>query len=71
MSNEAKNQKHPTRRETHAMSDLLPCPFCGCGSQRIQKLHEHYQVCCNECGARTAAYQCKNDTIEAWNIRAE
>lgn len=53
------------------MSDrkLLPCPFCGSDSLRIQLFHQCYQVCCNECASRSGAYLRQNDAVYAWNRR--
>ena len=55
------------------MSDeLKPCPFCG-GEAEITKWHEGYFVECkaHHCGGTIGAYKTEEETIEAWNTRAE
>lgn len=52
--------------------ELKPCPFCG-GEAEITKWHEGYFVECREqsCGGTIGAYKTEEETIEAWNTRAE
>lgn len=49
--------------------EALPCPFCGDDSNRVMKLHGHYCVICNGCGARAWAFPHKSEAIKTWNRR--
>lgn len=54
---------------------LKPCPFCG--GKAYRKINydfdgkEIYNVCCENCNARTEYGYSEQEAIEAWNRRAE
>ena len=57
------------------MSELKPCPFCGCQTATDIKLTDigvgsNYVMECDNCAASTGAIPYDEDTIEAWNTRA-
>lgn len=50
------------------MTELKPCPFCG-GQAHI--MHEGHWIMCEDCQSESGYYETKEETIEAWNRRAE
>ena len=69
------------REEGEAMSELLPCPFCGDrafthdfswhASQFAGHMFEkpYWQVICTGCRAAIGDYDTRAEAIEAWNTR--
>lgn len=51
------------------MTDLKPCPFCGCDSPfRFQEIG--YGVQCGECWCNLQGFDSQYEADEAWNTRA-
>lgn len=53
------------------MTDLKPCPFCGCSDVGA---YENYSMCavevvCQECNAIVRSYRNLDDAIRKWNRR--
>lgn len=59
------------------MSELKPCPFCGCSDhgvhlQKVYYPNEEYlrwKIICEECGAEVSEKVTPERAIEAWNRR--
>lgn len=52
------------------MTNLLPCPFCGSEAKYGLTMRGE-EVCCLYCGAAMPRFTTDDETIEAWNKRAE
>ena len=58
------------------MTELKPCPFCGCDKPELEEriitdYHiKSYQVVCFLCAASTAFHISKEEATKAWNRRA-
>ena len=53
-----------------AMTELLPCPFCGGEAQVRGSFMDGFRVeCCGLCFASTQRYRTEAEAIEAWNTR--
>ena len=55
------------------MSELKPCPFCGCKDSGILTTpYDGYwfAVFCENCMAQTRKCRQEKDAVEAWNRRA-
>lgn len=53
------------------MSELKPCPFCGCkdiGIETIEKYENHY-LYCKHCNIEQPLYNSLEEAIDAWNRR--
>lgn len=55
--------------------ELKPCPFCGMDAKIIREADEDgdrfYYVYCLGCDSATAGYGTREESIAAWNRRAE
>lgn len=55
------------------MSELKPCPFCGCPASIYDYKHNEmplgYDVHCLGCEVTTKSYKTKEEAIEQWNTR--
>lgn len=71
-----------SRIKENDMSELKPCPFCGCGDRRvgIRRMGSNgYRVCCSRCGSLGPHVSVKEwngqkeiaqkKAIEKWNER--
>lgn len=54
------------------MSELKPCPFCGCAA-RLMLVGADYAVVCTECHGAIFPFseQTEEDAIRFWNHRAQ
>lgn len=50
------------------MSDLLPCPFCGCNADIIDA-DDGFQAYCRDCRAMPQAANTYELAVKAWNTR--
>lgn len=59
-------------RASPAMTDLLPCPFCGhrAETQQYGLRTEAWAVWCVECNAQMESISTEAEAITAWNRRA-
>jgi len=52
------------------MSDLKPCPFCGCDDIGVALwCEESYHAMCNVCETETGPCSAKDIAIDKWNAR--
>lgn len=52
------------------MTELKPCPFCGCEETRAIKDDLWHYGQCDDCGAKGSRCFSREEAIEAWNRRA-
>ena len=57
------------------MSELKPCPFCGCSATVLAKqIYSEkilFVVACDVCGGKTRGFHGSKEAIEAWNRRVD
>lgn len=55
------------------MTELRPCPFCGCNDVTVieadKTIQPQYMVVCYDCRARSAYYGSQEKAIASWNRR--
>ena len=60
-----------------SLSDLKPCPFCGCDGWIVEDRGDHscepllYRPQCKMCGGGLGGFQYRDNAIMVWNTRAD
>lgn len=54
------------------MTELKPCPFCGCEEIEVgYDIHGAFWCYCPACWSRTGTYDQDTLAVEAWNRRVK
>lgn len=53
------------------MSDIKPCPFCGCIDIVVRDTGDAWCLYCLDCGAIGPTLKYRSDAIDAWNHRTQ
>lgn len=65
-----KNRVFNPEKRKHIMSDLLPCPFCGCKADLIDENDAHpYKAYCRNCRISTPNCRTYEGAEKLWNNR--